>query len=707
MTTADAGPARGSGMAFAYVACGLALVAGAVWTMLGFTDLGGARLARLDLVPFGARMLFSLVCVLAGAFVLAHPSGGAVGRLLLVGAAELVGHGASAAVAALGTGGPARTVVVLVALLGDVLYTYLLYGLPFWLPDGRLPGRWWGRALAMVIALWTLGEVWMDDASRDHWYGMDDPLAGSPWAAFTERLGSVLSVPLELVPVGLTLLGCVVMTVRWRRGRRRAETGPSPAGLLGRPLVPLFLLMPFLLWMAAGYAGYYLPLGGDLSLAVYYVPVLLWPLGLGLVFVRDRSAHLDRATRRVLVVLVSLVVLLLTFVGLALALSRVLPGSRTPGALVLAAASLVLGLLLRAGAGRAVRVVDQFYYGERAQPYQVVRDLAGRLSRTVNPADAPRLLCTSVVDTLRFPAARVLVETSEGSREAAVLGTASGPLWHRFPLTYEGAHIGSLEAAARAGEAVLDQQDAEVLFFLADQSAPAIAALRLYEELQAGRERIVLAREEARRQLRRDLHDGIAPSLSGLRLQLDAARAALPGDHPSDRPLSGVSQGIADSIVELRRITEGLAPAVLDRESLSRALEQLAGQLTSPRLCVSADLDPDPLPVLPVGLEVALYRIAAEGLHNVVRHAEARHAWLRLCVRDGSARVEISDDGGGFGQGPGGRGTEGRATGGVGLRSMAERAEELGGTLVVSGRDGPRGTAGVVVRAVIPIPGHG
>ncbi|MBF9067163.1 sensor histidine kinase [Streptacidiphilus fuscans] len=684
----------------AVVACAVSLGACFVWLSLAFTDLGGSRLDGLDFGPFGSRMLFMLVCALAGTFTFVHPSGGAVGRLLLVAATgELVGHAASIAGAALGAGHAVRTVVVLAGLVGDALYVFMLYALPFWLPDGTLPGRRWGRAVVGAIGVWTFGEVWLDTATRDEWYGMSNPLATDrPWTSVTHALQPVLSTPIGFVPVAVSALGFVVLAVRaWLLTRRGTGRQAMPGSVL------LVMTVPFLLLMAGSYADYFFPVQGDAALVLFYGPLALWPLGLIVLFARDRSAHLDRATRRVLAALVVLAVLVVGYFALAIGLSDVLPGTRTPGALVLAVGSLTIGLLLRATGGWAVRGVDRSYYGDRARPYHVVRELAGRLSRTVTPGEAPRLLCASVVETLRFPAARVLVRTSGGNRETAALGEAVGPVWHRFELVFEGDAVGELEVAARESEPDLDQQDHDVLRLLADQSAPAIASLGLYEELQASRERIVLAREEARRRLRRDLHDGLAPTLSGLRLQVDTARAGLPDEDAAGRRLGGVSEGIADAIVELRRITAGLSPVALDREGLGAGLRQLATGLAGRQLLIEVELRPDPLPELPAAVEVALYRIAAEALHNVVRHADAARAWLRLCVADGAARLEVGDDGTGMDPVPAGRAGTSRHGGGVGLRSMAERAEELGGSLRVGAPEADAGATGVVVRAEIPL----
>ncbi|MFB7471480.1 sensor histidine kinase [Kitasatospora sp. NPDC056184] len=199
----------------------------------------------------------------------------------------------------------------------------------------------------------------------------------------------------------------------------------------------------------------------------------------------------------------------------------------------------------------------------------------------------------------------------------------------------------------------------------------------------------MLAREEERRRLRHDLHDGLGPALSGLRLRIDAAGADLPGDSGAADALTAASAGIGLAIAELRRITHGLNPGPLDSEGLTDGLRRLADTLGSRSLHVTLDLRPDPLPALSAAVEVAVYRISGEALNNVVRHSGATAARLSLGVLPDRVTVEVADNGTGF--------PVRVSTPGVGLRSMAERAEELGGTFTAG-----NAPVGAVVRAVFP-----
>jgi len=225
-----------------------------------------------------------------------------------------------------------------------------------------------------------------------------------------------------------------------------------------------------------------------------------------------------------------------------------------------------------------------------------------------------------------------------------------------------------------------------VRYRLFDEEVQA-AATRMTAALRRSREGLVAAREEERRRLRRDLHDGLGPTLAGLTLKLDAARNTLPRDPAgADALLLELRGQIQGAVGEIRRLVYGLHPPALDQLGLAGALEELAAQY-EPGLRVELDL-PDELPGLPVAVEVALYRIAQEAITNVARHSGASHCLMRVAARHGELELLVEDAGVGVAVAQ-------RA--GVGLVAMCERAEELGGSCVVEQREG----GGTRVRAVL------
>ncbi|GAA2916567.1 hypothetical protein GCM10020221_10640 [Streptomyces thioluteus] len=654
----------------AFAAYGLTLVSAVVWLLFALTHLYDARLAPY-IIDRGALVLAAIGLVLLGAFMTVHRPDSVPGPLLIAaGTAHVASEAALLGAAATHAGRAVSDVLYAFALCAFALAVFTFYALPLYLPSGELPRHRIWRPYLALVAVWSLVHAFTDPGGfPSRTYTLPRPADSGTWA----RLHTAVADHAPLVPpmTCILLIGLTVMAVRWWRAPDR------------RQIVPL---LPYVLWLVFVYIAYLFPLGESLWY-VAYTAAVVWPFcavyGIG----RDRSGRLDRATRTALVSLVLATTLVAVYTVVGVLVLKALPDRPGRGALVWGAVGLALGALSYPCARGAARIVDHAYYGARSRPYHVVRELAERLSRAAAPGAAPQLLCDTVTRTLGLPGATVTVNTRGGPRVLAAVGERRPEAG--FPLTYEGGVIGSLDVTLRPGSRTLDQQDQEVLQFLADQASPALASLQFYEDLRAAREREVVAREEARRTLRRDLHDGLGPALSGARLQIDAARYAVPDDSPAAPPLGVASEGIGQAIAELRRISAGLAPAALDRSGLGGALRQLVDRLGEPPH-VTVDFTPDPLPRLPAAVEVAVYLIGGEALNNVVRHSDADRAGLAVRVVADSVTIEVTDNG---------RGLPGHPTGGgLGLRSMEERAAELGGRCAVTdGEDG-----GVVVRAWFP-----
>jgi signal transduction histidine kinase len=242
--------------------------------------------------------------------------------------------------------------------------------------------------------------------------------------------------------------------------------------------------------------------------------------------------------------------------------------------------------------------------------------------------------------------------------------------------------LGRLVIGARAPGERYGPTDFALTEVLVRQVALVLDALRMAAALQHSREAIVSAREEERRRLRRELHDGLGSALAGIALTLQAARNT--GGPQGDELVEGAREQTQAAVADVRRMVRGLRPPVLEDLGLAAALRAHADRLGP--LEVELELPQSPI-TLPAAVELALYRIATEALTNVVRHAHARHC--RLCVRiDGDeVALAILDDG---------RGLASDATPGVGLRSMRERAAELGGRVELTA--GPSGGLAVDVR---------
>jgi two-component system NarL family sensor kinase len=413
-----------------------------------------------------------------------------------------------------------------------------------------------------------------------------------------------------------------------------------------------------------------LRVGPELALAA--IPLV--PAAVAVAVLRYRLLDVRLMVSRALLYLLLMIGAIAVYMGLV-----VLLGPRS-GALV----AVLIALVFDPVRGRLQRVLDHLFYGQRRDPVRALSHLSERLDADTTTLDN---LLTAVREALQLPYAAFRLR----GREVAASGSAAGTL-EVVPLAASGAASGELVIGVRPGQNRLNSQDMHVLSVLAIPLGVALRATMLSEELQLSRERIVAAREEERRRLRRDLHDGLGPTLSGVAYATDAARNLARSDPDTAEDLLIRLRGdIGDAIVEIRRLVEGLRPPALDELGLVGALhreaERLSYQDGGRPLTVSVDAPPD-MPELPAAVEVAAYRISAEALNNAAKHSGAEHVRVRITVGE-ELHIQVHDDGI--------PGPEDWLPG-VGMSSMSERAAEVGGRC--EARSSPEGGN---VEAVLPL----
>lgn len=413
----------------------------------------------------------------------------------------------------------------------------------------------------------------------------------------------------------------------------------------------------------------------------------LIPMGAGIAILRHRLFDIDLLISRTLsygalsAIVVGIYLVAVTSLG---ALLR-----RPEDPLVSAGAALVLAVVFNPLRVRVQRAVDHLVYGRRDEPYAVIGELGRRLGEALDPDAVLPAIAGTVAESLRLPYVAVELNSDDGERIVAFHGRPGGAII-RLPLVYQQETVGHLLVSPRAGEAALGHQDVAVLEALGRQAGVAAHGVRLTAELRRARERLVVAREEERRRLLRDLHDELGPRLASQTLMVHAVRTALGHDRGrADALLADLEAETRRSLEEVRRIARGLRPPALDELGLADALRDAAERCASSTLTIEVDVTG--LEATPAAVETAAYHVAREALANVVRHADARHCRVRL-HRNGNAAVvlEIEDDG---------RGVPPEARAGVGLESMRERAAEIGGRLVIEGPPG----GGTRVLAVFPL----
>lgn len=324
---------------------------------------------------------------------------------------------------------------------------------------------------------------------------------------------------------------------------------------------------------------------------------------------------------------------------------------------------------------RLQRAANRLMYGERDEPYAVVSRLGERLEATLAPDAVLPAIATTVREALKLPYAAVALPRDDSFEVAAASGRPPADSL-RLPLSYQGETVGELLLGARAPDEEFSGADRRLLGDLAHHAGVAVHGVRVMADLRRSRERLVLAREEERRRLRRDLHDELAPTLAALGLAAATVGELIPADPKKAALLNAELQAEFRSTVgEVRRLVYDLRPPTLDELGLAEAVRQRAVRYNASeengglRIKVEASGLP---PELPAAVEVAAYRIVQEALMNVVRHAGAGACAVRLACPEGRMLdIEVTDDGVGLPESP---------EFGVGLRSMQERATELGGS---------------------------
>ncbi len=546
--------------------------------------------------------------------------------------------------------------------------------LPFFclIPDGRFQPRWMGRvALAYVLA----GALFI----------LNPNVGAAKWIAF--GLLTVLVIVINLLYRYRSLPSLPEQEqIVWALAGIALAVGAqligTPLRFLPLPAVPIHIFPPPVIGMVS-VVGLLLGVGAFTCLAV--------------ALLSDELFQVDIVLNRALVYGILTLFVVGVYVLVVGYLSLVFQaGGNAWFSLVATGLAAVLFQPIRE---RVQLFVNRLLYGERDAPYQVLARLGQRLEAAFDPSNILPTIAQTVRDSLRLPYVAIALQQDGHTEVVAETGTSLTELV-RFPLTYHGAIVGHLLVSPRQGDTSLSPADRSLLAALAQQASLAAHSVCLFNDLQQttsdlqhSRGRLVLAREEERRRLRRDLHDDLAPMLAGLSLTAGTVVDLIITDPAKATQLAHeLETSIRDAVGGIRRLVYDLRPPVLDEWGLLAAIRDRANQYSTGNLRVLVEA-PEALPPLPAAVEVAAYRIVQEALMNVVRHARARTCLIQISL-DAALHIEVADDGVGLPDTP---------PPGVGLRSMRERADELGGTCEI----GRSANSGMQIRVELPVESDG
>jgi signal transduction histidine kinase len=544
-------------------------------------------------------------------------------------------------------------------------------------PDGQLLSRRWrpallaGLAAAVLIAL--QGALGIGD---------DLDFQGNPF--LSDATATDVAEPMGigwmlLFPATIAGVAAIVM-------RRRSAEGEARAQLQLLERAAVIVLVAFVACLIGSLVA---PQAFDIGAVAAIVSLTVLAGAMGVAILRHRLYGLDVYVDRALVLTGMTVVLGGLYVGAVLAVGSLL-GQDVALDVALPATALVAVAFLPVR-DRLQRSVNRLLHGQRDEPYAAISTLGRRLGEAMAPAQVLPVMVETIAEALRLPYVAVELSGTLGE-PAAAHGTPAAGMALRLPLVHAGERVGTLLIGARAHGESLDPADRRLLEDFARRASAATSAVALSVEVQRSRERLVTAREEERRRLRGDLHDGLGPTLAGAVLTIDAARRVLATDpDAADALLDRAAASVEGTVADVRRVVYGLRPPALDQLGLIGAVRQHATTLSTGDPGPTYDVvAPDPVSPLPAAVEVAAFRIAQEAMTNVARHAQAEHVGVTISVGD-TLVLEIRDDG------------HGLALDhhiGVGLTSMRERATELGGSFAISSPAG----GGTMVRVTLPLP---
>ncbi|MEU6722789.1 sensor histidine kinase [Nonomuraea wenchangensis] len=532
--------------------------------------------------------------------------------------------------------------------------------MPLLFPDGRLPSKRWRPVLYGHLVL-MVGHSLLLGLSPDPEFELGLPVENPFGVPALGRIPEVVEEWIGLPMILLSLLSVASLGFRYRAATPEVRRQ-----------------IAWYLWAMVIFMGYWVGSQGSEDPVVIGLRIFL-TAGIPIAVVASALRHQLYGIRlildRTLVYGTLAVVAGLTYSGLIWAADSV---AGDYGAVAGLAAALATAAVFHPVRLRLQRSVDRLFNVER-DPYRAADLLSRAVQRAGDPAAALAEALSIVRTTLGARGAGVRV-----AGEPAV-SFADGELGARpreIELVWQGEHVGRLLLAG-------GRQSRQQLRVMAKHLAELAHAVRLSTDLHDSRERITATRDEERRRLGRELHDGLGPSLTSVTMTLDEARRRLERDPDSvEELLVRFREEMTATLGSVRELVDGLRPPALEELGLPGALREFARATPGPWVRIRTP--GEPLDGLPAGVETAAYRIVQEALTNARRHARASRIVVTLDRGDGVLLVTVADDGVGLPEEP---------SPGVGLTSMRERAAEIGGTCAITSC--PEG--GTTVTATLPL----
>jgi signal transduction histidine kinase len=628
-----------------------------------------------------------------GALILSRDPRNRIGALLLYGSCTTaIGFLAGETVTYLFERGTTDGVgIVTLGLISDLGWVVgilpVLFLLPLLFPDGHVPSpRWRPLSWAIVAFLLLLAAALV--------FG-NDVLTGSsddvqiPNPLYVSALANVEISDAVINAALLLLLGAsfASIVVRFRRSR-----GVERQQIKWVALAILLLVVSLVLSTILLALGIESPLIDTLITAPAFLAL---PISIGVAVLQFHLYDLDVVVKKALVAGTLALVVIVVYGVLVGLYGLVAAEGRSSGWVFVAA--LALGLAFRPVARFARRLADRVVYGRRATPYEVLTEFSERVGDAYATDDVLERMARLLGEGTGADRVAIWLHVGSGLRRAASWPAGSTvddsiPLFaiarpDTFEVRHQGELLGAITATMPANDPMNPAKE-RVIHDLTSQAGLVLRNVRLVEDLRASQRRLVTARDEERRRIERNIHDGAQQQLVALSVQTRLVRGLNERDPAkADAMLSTIESQLQTALEDLRDLARGIYPPLLADKGLGAALEAQAR-----RSAVPVTVETNGVGRFPQEVEAAVYFACLEALQNVAKYADARSVRLTLAQVNDDLTFEVADDGRGF---------DPERTGyGTGLQGIADRFAALEGAARVESRPGD----GTTVSGHVPVP---
>lgn len=403
---------------------------------------------------------------------------------------------------------------------------------------------------------------------------------------------------------------------------------------------------------------------------VYYLALLFMPFSIGIAILEQRQRNLSLVFNRTIVYTFVTIFVMGVYVLIVGSLGYLLNYQNNIFISLLATG--IVAILFQPLREKIQASVNRLVYGDREDPYKILSSLTERLELTMTNSSVLTTIVEEVARALRLSFAAI--EMKRGERFQRITSFGDDSQWKtEIPLQIQEECIGKLIVGAKSLQETLPPEKIYLLNDLLRQVTVAVQTVRITNELHRSRIKLVSLREEERRRMRRDLHDGLGASLASISLKMDTLIFQTKVEQEVKRRFIELQEQLRAAVGDIRQLVYNLRPPALDELGLIFALEELCIQYEDSSVKVTLEAPEIGTPLHPA-IEVAAYRIVQEAITNAVKHSKGSLCHVTLSTDETTLMITIKDNG---------TGLAAERKNGIGLHSMRERAEEVDGQFFI------------------------